>query len=280
MIPFFQAEKAAMFADMHESGCFILPNAWDMPSAALAVEAGFPALATTSAGVAFADGLLDGEKIGRDRMLAVAAQIAARMPVPVTADLEAGYGPAPEDVADTVTQAIAAGLVGCNIEDTDPRTGKLFEFEAAVARIDAGVTAAHDAGLPAFSLNARTDPWLVGFGTPEQNFKEAVKRANAFLAVGARSAFVPGPVDAPTVVTLVKEIKGPLNILASNQMVSQNELGAWGVRRISLGSSLMRATYGFTRQALAGLRATGECHYFTGAISFAEMTRLLTRFQR
>src|ERR1700675_1438128 len=100
MTPFFQAEKAAMFADMHESGCFILPNAWDMPSAALAVEAGFPALATTSAGVAFADGLLDGEKIGRDRMLAVAAQIAARMPVPVTTDLEAGYGPAPEDVAD------------------------------------------------------------------------------------------------------------------------------------------------------------------------------------
>jgi 2-methylisocitrate lyase-like PEP mutase family enzyme len=280
MIPAAQVEKAARFAALHESGCFILPNAWDMPSAALIVEAGFPALATTSAGVAFAHGLPDGENIGRDRMLAVAGEIAARVPVPVTADLEAGYGPSPEDVADTVKRAIAVGLVGCNIEDADPSSRKLFEFDAAVARIRAGVNAAQEAGLPDFCLNARADPWLIGFGTPEQNFNEAVKRANAYLTAGARSAFVPGFFDATTVGDLAKAIKGPLNVLAYTSRdgdFSLEKLRELGVRRVSLGSSLMLAAYAFTRRSLQEIASGGSFDYAAGAISFAEMTKLLTK---
>jgi len=283
MIPAAQAEKAARFAALHQSGCFILPNAWDMPSAALIVEAGFPALATTSAGVAFAQGLPDGEKIGRDRMLSVAAEIAARVPVPVTVDLEAGYGPSPEDVAETIARAIAAGLVGCNIEDCDPHTGKLFEFHVAVARIQAAVSAAKEAGLPDFCLNARTDPWLTGFGTPEQNFKESVKRASAFLAVGASCAFVPGPVDPATIGSLVKGIKGPLNMLASfgGQTISSlAEMRELGVRRVSLGSSVMLATYAFTRRALQQVNEKGIFTYTQDSVSYAEMTQLLTKYSK
>jgi 2-methylisocitrate lyase-like PEP mutase family enzyme len=281
MIPAQQAEKAARFAALHRSDCFILPNAWDMPSAALIVEAGFPALATTSAGVAFAHGLLDGERIGRDRMLTVAGEIAARVPVPVSADLEAGYGPSPEAVADTVRRAIAAGLVGCNIEDTDPRTGKLFDFAVAVARIKAGVNASIAAGLRDFSLNARTDPWLIQMGTPEENFAEAVKRANAYLETGARSAFIPCPFEAAVIGPLAKAVQGPLNVLAfagAKNLLPLAELRGLGVRRVTLGSSLMTATYAFTRRALQEIGSAGKFDYASDAISFAEMSKLLAKY--
>jgi 2-methylisocitrate lyase-like PEP mutase family enzyme len=273
-----QAERAARFAALHRAGAFVLPNGWDVPSAALIAEAGFPAIATTSSGVAFSLGLVDGEKISKARMLAVAGEIARRSPVPVTVDLEAGYGAEPEAVAAAVREAIAAGLVGCNIEDTDPATRQLFDFDLAVARIRAGVEAARAAGLPDFVLNARTDPFLRGVGEPAACLAEAVRRANAYAAAGAGSLFVPGPVDTKTITALVRQIDGPVNIMARPGLAPLAELAALGVRRVSLGGGLAGATYGFARGVLAQLKSDGAFDFGGAVMSHGEMMALVAGF--
>jgi 2-methylisocitrate lyase-like PEP mutase family enzyme len=278
MVPPVQVERAAAFAALHRSGAFMLPNAWDIPSAALIAKAGFPAIATTSSGVAFARGLVDGEKISKQDMLAVASEIARRAPVPVTADLEAGYGSEPEAVAAAVRDAIAAGVVGCNIEDGDPKTRKLFPFDLAVARIKAGVEAARAAGLPDFVLNARTDPYLRGFGDPAACFAEAVRRANAYAEVGAPSLFVSGPADAETITALVLEIHGPVNILSRPDLMPFDQLAARGVRRVSLGGGLTGATYGYAARTLAKLRADGDFSYAAESMSHMDMMALVQGF--
>ncbi len=263
---------------MHDAGCLVLPNVWNMTSAALVVAAGYPALATTSGGIAFCEGVPDGERIGRDRMLEVTGAIARRFSVPVSADLEAGYGRAPEDVAETVRQAIDAGLVGCNLEDSDPTTHQLFGLEFAVERICAGVQAARSAGLADFVINARVDTWIGRFGTAQENEHEAVRRANAYLAAGARSAFVPGPTDAHTIRRLVTGIRGPLNIVTNvgrHVTPSLDALRALGVRRASLGVALMLATYGAARRALEHLRERGTFDFADASISTREMARWL-----
>jgi 2-methylisocitrate lyase-like PEP mutase family enzyme len=276
-------QKAQSFRALHQGpNILVLPNAWDEASAALMVQAGFPAIATTSSGVANAVGFPDGEQIGQARMLAIAAGIAARSPVPVTADLVAGFGNAPEAVADTVTKAIGAGIVGCNIEDGDATTGKLIDFDLAVARIRAGAEAAARAGLPDFVVNARIDPYLRGFGDAEACFAESVKRANAYLAAGAGSAFVPGPVDADTVGRLAKAIDGPMNVMAGRPgTLSAGEYQKLGVRRISTGGSLALATLGLLRDALARLKAEGSYGYIDGAMmSHPEANKLMAAWQK
>lgn len=258
-----QIEHAATLSALHDKGCFVLPNAWDIPSGLMAMDAGCPAVGTTSVGVAFAHGLMDGEKIGRDRMLAVAGDLARRLPIPVTADLEAGYGPSPEDVAQTVRLAIEAGLAGCNIEDSDPATRELFPAEIAAQRIAAGVQAARDAGLPDFVLNARTDPLFLGRHPPDAALEETVKRGKLYLAAGARCVFVPGPGDVATAHALASALPGPLNIMAGGFAPTAGvaELARVGVRRISLGGSLMAAAYGRAREVLGQIQATGEFAY-------------------
>lgn len=273
-----QAEHAARFAALHRSGAFILPNAWDIPSAALIAKAGFEAIATTSSGVAFALGLVDGEKIDKPRMLAVAGEIARRSPVPVTADLEAGYGVEPEAVAATVRDAIAAGLAGCNIEDSDPATGKLFDLDLAAARIRSGVQAARDSGLADFVLNARTDPYLRGFGDPAACLTEAVRRANAYAAAGAGSLFVPGPVDPDSVAALARRIDGPLNVMLKPGLAPLADLAALGVRRVSLGGGLAGATYGFAARTLTQLKADGDFAAAAGGFNHMEMMGLVAGF--
>jgi 2-methylisocitrate lyase-like PEP mutase family enzyme len=273
-----QIERAAGFAALHRQGAFILPNAWDLPSAALIAEAGFEAIATTSSGVAFSQGLVDGQRISRQAMLAVAGEIARRSPIPVTVDLEAGYGLEPEAVAESVRAAIAAGLVGCNIEDSDPATGHLIDFDLAVARIRAGVEAANAAGLEDFVLNARTDPLLLGAGDPTEGLAEAIRRANAYAAVGAKSLFVPGPSDRDTIATLTREIRGPVNILVRRGLAPLAELATLGVRRVSLGGALAGATYGFARRALAQLKADGDFGLAGEAMTHAQMMALIVGF--
>lgn len=277
-----QAEKAARFARLHQSGCFILPNAWDVMSAALIAEAGFPAIATTSSGIAMAGGLLDGERIGMERMFSVVSEIVRRVPLPVSGDLEAGYGLAPEHVAASVTRAIAAGMVGANIEDTEPATRKLLDFELSVQRIRAGAAAAKDAGLADFVLNARTDPFLIRMGSAEENFAEAVRRGKAYWEAGARSIFIPGPADAATIGKLAAAIApAPLNVMvwSGGGMPPLAELSRAGLRRVSLGGSLMQSAYGFARQALQGL-ATPEADFDFAAqgISHADMGKLLVKY--
>ncbi len=266
-------DQAAAFCRQHRSGdMIVLPNAWDPGSAALMAAAGFPAIATTSAGIAYARGCSDGERLGRDGMLDCVAAIVARSAVPVTADLEAGYGPAPQDVAETVAQAIGIGLVGGNIEDSDPRSGRLVDLG-----IRAGRAAAERLDMP-FALNARTDPYLVGRGDAEDNFAEAVRRANAYLAAGATCAYVPGPGDRATVERLVAAIDGPLNILAARagcQGMMRDELRRLGVRRVSIGGSLMLSVLTHVRQALSDISERGDFSYAVPAITNREMNAIM-----
>ena len=270
--------RAEAFRQMHlGSDVVVLPNAWDHASAALMVAAGFPAIATSSAGIAFAQGYPDGERLGRARMLELAGRIAAQSTVPVSADLEAGYGPAPEDVAATVAGAIEAGLVGCNIEDVDPRTGRLFDIDLAVARIHAGRAAADRLKVP-FVLNARTDPYLARIGGAEACFAESVRRANAYLEAGACCAFVPGPGDAETVGKLVKAIRGPLNVLsafAGRAGLSLSDARRVGVRRLSIGGSLMLTTATLVRRVLADIQTKGDFGYAVDSMTNRDMNALM-----
>lgn len=279
------SEKAASFLERHRGpGMIVLPNAWDPGSAVALADAGFPFLATTSAGVAFFQGVPDGEYLSRDRMLELCGQIADAVQVPVSADLEAGYGPLPEDVAETVRGAIAAGLVGCNVEDgTGDRYRPLVELELAVERIRAGAEAARTAGVP-FVLNARTDPFLARMGTSDENLAESIRRANAYREAGADCLFVPGVTDRETVERLVREIDGPLNILGARggagATPSMAELEAMGVRRVSIGGSLSLAALALVRRAAAELMEQGTVSYTRDAMSNRDANELMRRARR
>ena len=180
------ATKAEILRRLHIEGpMLVLPNAWDAGSARIFVEAGFPALATTSAGIAFSLGYPDGERISRDEMLAAVSRITRRNDVPITADMEAGYGRTPDAVADTVRRVIDAGAAGMNLEDRI-EAEPLLEFTLAVERVRAARAAADEAGVP-FCLNARTDAFSPNMG----GLTEAVRRGKAFHEAGATSVFEP-----------------------------------------------------------------------------------------
>jgi len=240
-------------------------------------RAGFPAIATTSAGIAFCRGYRDGEQIPRDEMLGEAARIATRVGVPVTADLEAGYGLRPEDVAETVRLAIEAGLVGCNIEDgtVDGGDAPLLDFELSVERIRAAREVADAANIP-FVVNARTDGFL-RIGASGAVLDEALRRANAYYEAGARSLFIPQVSDGQTIGRLAREIAGPINILAGPKTPSVAELEALGVARLSVGGGIARAAYTLTRIAAEELRDTGTYGFTEDTYSNAELNALLDR---
>ncbi|MEO8005575.1 MAG: isocitrate lyase/phosphoenolpyruvate mutase family protein [Betaproteobacteria bacterium] len=277
-----QNEKGRQFAKRHvEPGIVVLPNAWDAGSAVMMVEAGFTAIATTSAGIAFAMGLPDGQRVSRDRMLECVARIVAAVPVPVTADLEAGYGAGPEEVAATVRGAIEAGAVGCNIEDATGRSDHaLFDFELACDRIRAGAEAARAADVP-FVLNARADPYLVRFGSDAANFAEAVRRVNAYREAGADCLFVPGPMDADTVGRLAREIHGPLNVLGARgglaSALNVRQLEQLGVKRVSIGGSLSVAMLTLVHRTMRELHDQGTFGYAPTALSNADINAVMSK---
>ncbi|HEY8984996.1 MAG TPA: isocitrate lyase/phosphoenolpyruvate mutase family protein [Streptomyces sp.] len=257
-------QRAQDFVDLHKKdGCFLLPNAWDVGSARLLVNAGFSAVATTSAGIAFSLGRPDhgyGEgRLDRGVMLARVAEVAAGIDVPLSADLEDGYGEAPEVVAETVELTIAAGAVGGNVEDfTGSRATPLYDTELAVERIRAARSVIDAHGTP-FALVGRTDVLLTG-GTLD----EAISRANAYLAAGADCAFVPGAADAETIGALVRGIDGPLNVVMglTGGTLSMADLRELGVRRVTVGGSILRSMY---RQLVDTARELAEQGTFTYA---------------
>lgn len=239
--------------------------------------AGFPALATTSAGIAFALGYPDGERIGRSEMAQAVGRIAARVRVPVTADMEAGYGRTPEAAAETVRAAIAAGAVGMNLEDApSDGHGSLFDDQLQIERVRAAREAATAAGMP-FVINARTDVFLNRVGAPETRIGHTVRRLNAYRAAGADCLFAPGVTDRETIATLVREVGGPLNVLAGPGCPPVPELEALGVRRLSLGSGAMRATLGLVRRIVEELRGPGTFTALAGegVPPHAEVNRLI-----
>ena len=237
-----QAKKASLLLKLHQGPrILVFPNVWDVASAKLVERAGFPAVATSSAAIAFALGYPDGQRIRREEMLAVVARIAAGVSVPVTADLEAGYGGSLEDIAITANGLVAAGAMGLNFEDGTGDSAKpLAEIADQVARIHAIRETGERAGVH-IVINARTDVYLDDVGEPASRFDEAVRRANAYREAGADCLFMPGVADAETIGKLVKAVHGPINSLAGPATPAMEELERMGVRRVSFGSWPMRA---------------------------------------
>ena len=271
--------KATAFRKLHEGPeILMLPNAWDVGSAVVLAREGFPAIATTSAGIAFAQGYPDGEFIGRDEMLGVAGRIAKMVPVPVTADLERGYGPKAEDVAETVRRAIAAGMVGANFEDgTGQADAPLRGLEENVERIRAAREAADGEDVP-FVVNARTDGYLVPGEKGSALFDDVVRRANAYRAAGADCLFVPGKLDLETIGRLAQAIDGPLNVLGAISGYSAPplpQLKELGVARVTIGGSLSLAALALVKQAARELREQGTFSYAGSAFSNAELNKML-----
>ncbi|HEU4430711.1 MAG TPA: isocitrate lyase/phosphoenolpyruvate mutase family protein [Myxococcota bacterium] len=272
---------ADAFAALHRSRPgFVMPNAWDAGSAVVLADAGFAAIATTSAGIAFALGKQDYQvsdarlAVSRDEMFARMREIARAVALPVNGDLEAVFGDAPEQVAETVKLAIEAGLAGGNIEDrrTD---GPLYDEGLAVERI-AAARAAIDAAGSAFVLTARTDAFQ---SRAPDALATVVARANRFREAGADCLFAPGPSDLETVRTLVREIAGPLNVVMGLGTAEGNarELLGAGVQRISLGGSIARSALGFVRRCAQELRETGSITFAAGQIPQPELNALFER---
>jgi 2-methylisocitrate lyase-like PEP mutase family enzyme len=269
-------EKAERLRALHVPGRpLVLPNAWDPGSAKIVAAEGFPAIASSSAGVAFSLGYPDGEVIPRADMMHAVRRIAAAVTLPVTADVEAGYGPEPKDVGHTVQDLLGAGVVGGNFEDSSEAAGgALFELDLAVARIAAAKKAAKDAGIP-FVVNARTDAFMRVKGA-DAAFAEAVKRLNAYRKAGADCLFAPFTADPGVIGRLVKALDGPLNIILQ-PTITVAEMAKLGVARISLGGHLARAALATTRRAARELREHGTCAFARDAIDFRELNALMAR---
>lgn len=254
----------------------LLPNAWDVASSRIVEESGFRAVATTSAGIAFSLGYADGQKIPRREMLAAVARIASAVKVPVTADLEAGYGDSPEAAAETARQAIAAGAVGMNFEDATGDVGNpLIDLSLQLERIHAIRGVAKEVGVP-LVLNARTDVYLLQVGEPARRYDEAVRRLAAFRDAGADCVFVPGLRDSETIGRIVADLHCPVNILGVPGAPSVPELAKLGVKRISLGSGPMRAALGSLRRIAEELKTRGTYSTLEGGPSHAEMNKLIS----
>jgi len=271
-----QNAKAMAFRAMHHGPrILVLPNAWDVASARVFEEAGFGALATTSAGVAFSLGYPDGQKISRAEMLARVARIARAVKVPVTADVEAGYGTRPEDAAETAKGAIAAGAVGMNLEDaTEDRAHPLVDLSLQLEKIRAAREAALKTGV-LMVVNGRTDIYWAQVGAVETRYDETVRRLAAYRDAGADSVFVPGLRDAESIARMVQDLKCPLNILAGPGSPPVPELEKLGVARVSIGSAAMRATLGLVQRIAQELKTSGRYAELEGGIAYADANRML-----
>lgn len=260
-------DKAADLLALHSGPGFVLPNAWDAGSARILEQVGFPAIATTSAGIAWACGVPDGGTLDRDTMLGHIARIVDAVGVPVTADLEAGYGASADDVGYTVARTVELGAVGGNIEDAVD--GRLLAVDEAADRIAAARAAAPPG---TFVLNARTDTYFAGTGGDV--FAATVERATRYVEAGADCIFVPGIVDEDTIHRLAAAIPGPLNVVAGlANTISVPRLIALGVQRVSLGGSLARAAMSTLERAGHELLEAGTLGFLDDAISYADVQR-------
>jgi len=274
-----QAQKAEQFRKLHHGPrMLLLPNAWDVASARILEECGHPAIATSSAAVAFTLGYPDGQRISRGEMLEVAARIARAVDIPVTADLEAGYGTTVKDMAETVKAAIEAGAIGMNLEDvTGDDESSLVDMPLQVEKIRAIRETAKSLGVP-FVLNARTDIYLLPVGPEASRFERTVERLRAYRDAGADCLFAPGLYDRETIAKLVKAVEAPINILANPACPPLAELEEIGVARVSAGSGIMRAAMGLVRRIGKEMLESRSCEMmFAGTIPHAELNRMMMR---
>jgi len=263
------SEKTALLRKLHSGpGILVLPNAWDVASARVFESAGFPAIGTTSAGVANSLGYPDVQKIRRDEMLAVIERIVKSVAAPVSGDVEAGY----DNPLETALALADIGAAGMNLEDSLGETGELAEIASEV-RIIEQIRAKTD-----LVINARSDVYLMGVGDPATRFERIVERLNAYRKAGADCLFAPGVRDAETIGKLARSIDGPLNILATAGTPPVPELQRLGVARVSVGSGPMRACMGLTQRVARELLERGTYASFTeGAMPYADANALFER---
>jgi 2-methylisocitrate lyase-like PEP mutase family enzyme len=273
-----QRERAARFRALHGGpGILLLCNVWDAASARVVEEAGFPAVATTSAGVAWSLGFADGEHAPFQDVIGVVRRVVAAVGVPVNADIEAGFGETPRETAMSCLDVLEAGAIGVNLEDGTAGKDRLVPIPLQCEKIRAAKEAAAGSDRD-LVVNARTDVFLDEIGNPETRFDEAVRRSNAFRAAGADCLFVPGVADEATIGRLVEAIDGPVNILAGPQSPPIATLSRLRVARVSLGSGPARATLGHLRRVARELAESGTYSAIASdAISYDEANNLFNR---
>jgi 2-methylisocitrate lyase-like PEP mutase family enzyme len=263
------------FWDLHQQGCFVIPNPWDAGSARMMAALGAKALATSSAAHAFTLGRPDMGGVSRDEALAHAEMVVAATPLPVSGDFENGFGDAPEVVAETVRLAAEVGLSGCSVEDTQMSLGNpAYPFDQAVERIRAGVAAARALGRP-FVFCARAD----GVMNRTYDLAEGIRRLQAFEAAGADLLYLPVPPGRAELLQVLASVKAPVNALAVGplQALSVSGLAAMGVRRISSGSQIARLTHAAIRDAVGEMLGAGSFGALMGAASGDEIDAFLRR---
>ncbi len=270
-----QLEKAQTFKSLHErKGLFVLPNPWDVGSAKMLAGLGFEALATTSAGYAFSQGKLD--RIGimqRDDVLQHAKDIVQATSLPVSADLENGYGDAPEEVKKTIFAAAEVGLVGCTIEDTTGVAGKpIYDRAFAIERIAAAAEAVATLDFP-FTLTARAENYLHG----RPDLEDTIARLQGYESVGADVLYAPGLPDIDAIKTICDSVTRPVNVVAGIAVrgVSTSQLEQCGVKRVSVGSSLARTAIGSMINASKAMLEHGTFEAFETAASFNDIETLI-----
>ncbi|HEX3071458.1 MAG TPA: isocitrate lyase/phosphoenolpyruvate mutase family protein [Thermoanaerobaculia bacterium] len=276
-----QAFAIAKFRAMHESGCFVLPNPWDVGTALYLQHLGFEALATTSAGVAFSRGLPDTvAAIPCEMMLDHIRDVVAATPLPVNADFQNGFADEPDGLASNVALCIATGVAGLSIEDAaGGRSSALYDFPLAVERVRAARAAIDASGLPVV-LTARCEAWLVG--EPDAA-RVARERLIAFAEAGADCLYAPGVRDPQEIAAIVKAVAPkPVNVLVSSPSpdLTVARLTGLGVRRISVGSALARVAWGAFIRAARSIATTGTFDSLADATPFAELNELMSGHPR
>ncbi|MGH2559328.1 MAG: isocitrate lyase/PEP mutase family protein [Thermomicrobiales bacterium] len=272
-----QISRAAAFRDLNLAGELLLPNAWDAVSARIFETAGFPAIGTTSAGIAYARGFRDAERIGRDAMAREIATIAAAVTAPVTADIESGYGPSPNDVAQTIEAVIDADAVGVNLEDAFHGAGgePLFGVDEQAERIAAARATAERRGVP-LVINARTDTFILNLGEDlEERLAMTIARGRAYLDAGADLIFIPMLIDPAVVRRAADGIGGAISLMAVPEAPPAAELFAAGASRVSLGPIAMLAAMETLRIVAEEVRDSGAWGVFErGVYGFREAEAL------
>jgi 2-methylisocitrate lyase-like PEP mutase family enzyme len=264
-----QADKVETFRALHAgTGAFVMPNPWDVGTARLLTKLGFSALATTSAGYAFSIGKRD-NGVGREPMLAHVAEIVAATDLPVNADLENGFGDDPKTVAETMRRAAATGIAGGSIEDaTGNPHDPIYPVDLAVERVRAAVEAVRGLRIP-FVLTARAENFITG----RPDLADTIARLQAYQEAGADVLFAPGLVSADDIATVVRSVDRPVNVLMGRpgQGIDLQQLGALGVKRVSVGSAFARAALGALLRAAREVYDRGTFDFAADAVPYADI---------
>ena len=270
-----QNDKAQDFRELHHGKrILILPNAWDIPSARVFENEGFPAVATSSAGLMVSLGYPDGEVIGRPEFVSAVERIARVLSVPLSVDIVAGFGKTTEEVVATVKAILRAGGIGINIEDFSHATKKLFPVERQVENVKAIRRLGDAVGVP-LVINARTDALRFGTGDDEAKFEEAVRRATTYRDAGADCVYPMGLTEAVSIKRFVKELHFPINVMVRKGLPPVRELERLGVARVSFGPSASYATMGLLKRASKEVLEKGTYQKLVdAAISFDELNSL------